>query len=60
MSKKVEWKWLGGNEFIPGVPARNLSIGEAEKRGIEGIVELSPLYELVKEKTAKKEMKDGA
>ena len=60
MSKKVEWKWLGNNQFIPGVPARDLVVGEAKERGVESVVEVSLLYERVEEKTAEKEIKDGA
>lgn len=57
---KVEWKWLGNKEFIPGCPARDLVQGEAEARGILEIVEQSKLYERVEVKTAKKEKKDGS
>ena len=56
MSKKVAWKWLGKNEFIPGVPARDLLVGEAERRGIKEIVERSSLYKRA-EKEAPKERK---
>jgi hypothetical protein len=50
----IEWKWLGGAEFVPGVPARDLEKGEAERRGILHLVEESPLYEKVtKPKVAK-------
>ena len=56
MSKKVAWKWLGKNEFIPGVPARDLLVGEAERRGVEDIVEKSSLYKRA-EKKAQKESK---
>jgi hypothetical protein len=41
------WKWLGKNEFVPGVPARDLTDEEVDRRGIRDLVELSPLYEFV-------------
>ena len=55
--QKVTWKWVGKNEFVPGCPARDLVEGEAERRGIEDIVEKSFLYQRVKKITAKKEGK---
>lgn len=58
--RKIEWKWVGDKEFVPGVPARDLVVGEAESRGILEIVEASPLYERVEKKTAKKEIEDGS
>lgn len=42
-----DWKWLGKNEFVVGVPARDLSDEEVDRRGIRHLVELSPLYEFV-------------
>ena len=60
MSEKIEWKWLGKNEFIPGVPARDLLVGEAEKRGIVSVVENSSLFKRIKPKAAKKEKENGS
>lgn len=60
MKKKIEWKWLGKNEFVPGCPARDLLEGEAERRGISKIVKESKLFERVERKAAGKELKDGA
>lgn len=48
--KEIEFKFLGENEFIPGVPPRDLLKGEAERRGILELVEISPLYEKVSSK----------
>ena len=45
MSKKIGWKWLGKkNEFVPGCPARDLTDGEVDSRGIRELVEKSKLY----------------
>lgn len=42
---KYFWKWLGDKaEFIPGVPARDLTKEEIEIRGIGDVVERSPLF----------------
>lgn len=60
MKKKEEfyWKWLGKLEFVPGAPARDLSSQEVEKRGIQNLVEKSPLYKKVSvEEPKKKESK---
>jgi len=60
MSKKVIWKWLGKDEFVPGVPARDLSEEEVESRGVKALVEQSVLYKRTEIEAAKKEKKDGA
>ena len=46
MNKSI-WKWLGKSQFIPGVPARDLTQEEVEERGIQKVVEMSPLYKKV-------------
>lgn len=38
MSKKkniVSWKYIGRGEFVPGIPTKNLTTEEVEKRGID-------------------------
>ena len=52
--KEYFWKWLGKSEFVPGVPARDLTRIEVNSRGIQSIVEKSPLYKKVLEKSQKK------
>lgn len=52
------WKFLGHNEFVPGVPARDLTDEEVERRGIAHLVEASPLYELVEAKVPVAEKSD--
>ena len=47
----MTWKYVGDGEFIPGVPARDLSDEEASEHGVED----SPLYERVTEKRRAKE-----
>lgn len=55
MRKKIEFRFLGVNEFVPAVPARDLLEGEANERGILELVELSPLYERVEEEPENKD-----
>lgn len=48
-----KWKWLGENEFIPGVPARDLTDEEIDKRGIRELVEQSKLFKKVRSQEKK-------
>ena len=42
----MAWKYVGdGDEFIPGIPARDLSDAEVKELGVRDDVEASPLYE---------------
>ena len=43
----ITWKWHGVKEFIPGVPARDLTDEEVDVRGVRELVEASPLFEKV-------------
>lgn len=55
---KSYWKWLGKAEFVPGVPARDLTDEEVDRRRIRELVELSPLFKkITPEKPANKENK---
>jgi hypothetical protein len=48
----MAWKYVGdGSQFIPGIPARDLSAKEVKELGIQEAVEASDLY---KKTTAKK------
>jgi hypothetical protein len=48
----MPWKYVGhGDEFIPGIPARDLSDKEVKELGIEEDVKASDLY---KKESAKK------
>jgi hypothetical protein len=47
------WDYLGGG-FLPGVPARDITAGEAERRGITDQLNKCALYERVYE-----EVNDG-
>ena len=58
MTKKSYWKWLGNREFVPGCPARDLSLEEVEEKGIQELVETSNLYELIQTQP-KKVQKEG-
>ena len=49
------WIWLGENEFIPGVPPRDMTDAEVEKRGVKELVKLSPLYEYIEPANAEEE-----
>lgn len=42
--KRITWKWIGKDEFIPGVPARDMDDEEVDRRGIRKLVELSPKF----------------
>ena len=47
MAKKKQlwgWKWKGVNEFVPGLPARDIELAEAERRGWVDLIKGSPLY----------------
>jgi hypothetical protein len=48
MKQKV-FKYTGNGDFIPGVPARDITEGEAKSRGVLNLVELSPMYVLAQE-----------
>lgn len=44
--KMVIWQWKGSpGEFIPGVPARDMTDDEVERRGIKDLVEGSAKFE---------------
>jgi hypothetical protein len=47
----MAWKYVGNGDFIPGVPARDLSDKEVKELDIQEAVEASALY---KKTTAKK------
>jgi hypothetical protein len=48
----MAWKYVGNGDFIPGVPARDLSDKEVKELGIQEAVEASDLY---KKESAKKQ-----
>jgi hypothetical protein len=48
----MAWKYMGKGDFIPGVPARDLSDKEVKELGIQEAVEASDLY---KKESAKKQ-----
>ncbi len=52
MKQKVMYKWLGDKEFIPGVPARDLTNGDLTPY-IKEMAEASKLYKRVSKKTDK-------
>jgi hypothetical protein len=48
----MAWKYMGdGSQFVPGVPARDLTSKEVKERDIQEAVETSDLY---KKDSAKK------
>ena len=47
--------WLGDKEFIPGVPPRDMTVEEVERKGLREIVELSPLYKFISPPTGEDE-----
>lgn len=50
MTKKIVYKWVGADdEFIPGVPARDLTQKDIDKRGVQDIVKNSELYVIVED-----------
>jgi len=47
----IVWKWLGkAGEFIPGVPPRDLTDEEVQRKGLENIVKASKLFKKVSPK----------
>ena len=44
-----KFKWVGKNEFIPGVPPRDITEDEARERGVLDLVLKSKLFEEEKE-----------
>jgi hypothetical protein len=54
MKKKVVYKWLGKAEFVPGVPARDLTKEDLEREGVEALAKASKLYKKVSEKSDEK------
>jgi hypothetical protein len=55
----MAWKYVGdGDEFIPGIPARDLSDAEVKDLGVSEDVEASPLYE--KSNSRSKKTDEGA
>jgi hypothetical protein len=40
----MAWKYVGNGEFIPGIPARDLSDKEVKELEVEADVEASDLY----------------
>ena len=54
----MAWKYMGdGSQFIPGIPARDLSDTEVKELNVEVDVEASNLYK--RESAGKKKSADG-
>ena len=54
----MAWKYLGdGSQFIPGIPAKDLSDNEVKELHVEADVEASDLYK--REAAGKKKSADG-
>jgi hypothetical protein len=54
----MAWKYLGdGSQFIPGIPAKDLSDNEVKELQAEADVEASDLYK--RESTGRKKPADG-
>ena len=41
------YKYIGNGDFVPGIPARDITEGEAIERGFLELVEASTIFELV-------------
>jgi hypothetical protein len=58
----VIYEWIGQNEFVPGLPARNIPEQEAKSLGMLDLIEQSGKYIIKREaksdRTGKKERND--